>query len=101
MQGAVCHKLPEDKISSCLHLLGMHQDEFIQALSGQEPKQLDIVLCYEQSTACVGVKLHTFMDRTSTTLERDIDALLYENKDKVLFAKPTHSSSTGHPKEEL
>ncbi|KAK7940367.1 hypothetical protein WMY93_003693 [Mugilogobius chulae] len=92
MQGAVCYKLPEDKRSPCLHLFGLHQDEFRQALSGKDSKQLDILLCYEHSTACVGVKLQSFKDQRSTTLESDIEALLRENKDKVRFVKPIHSA---------
>lgn len=35
---------------------GSHYDKFNSALLTKEPKHLDIVLCYEQSTACVGVK---------------------------------------------
>ena len=35
-------------------------DQFHAALVDKEPKNLDIVLCYEQSTACVGVKRQSF-----------------------------------------
>lgn len=35
---------------------GSHYDQFSSALLTKELKHLDIVLCYEQSTACVGVK---------------------------------------------
>lgn len=80
-------QVPEDKMkSSCLDLLGQsikqqdwslfmsyysnnlhlyvdpgsHYDQFSSALLTKEPKRLDIVLCYEQSTACVGVKRLSF-----------------------------------------
>lgn len=35
---------------------GSHYDQFHSALLSKELKHLEIVLCYEQSTACVGVK---------------------------------------------
>lgn len=37
-----------------------HYDKFRVALANKEPKYLDIVLCYEQSRACVGVKRQSF-----------------------------------------
>lgn len=37
-----------------------HHDKFQAALMNKEPKNLDIVMCYEQSTACVGVKRMSF-----------------------------------------
>lgn len=37
-----------------------HYDQFHAALVNKEPKHLDILLCYEQSTACVGVKRTSF-----------------------------------------
>ena len=37
-----------------------HYDHFHVALLTKEPKHLDIVLCYEQSPACVGVKRQYF-----------------------------------------
>lgn len=37
-----------------------HYVQFHAALLNEEPKRLDILLCYEQSTACVGVKHTSF-----------------------------------------
>ncbi|CAL1588338.1 unnamed protein product [Knipowitschia caucasica] len=101
IRGYVCNKLAEDKRPSCMQLLGMFRDEFSQALAGKvsDPKQLGVVLCYEQSKACVGVKLHSFKEHPNLNLERDIDDLLRDNKEKVRFVKPIHS--TGMRKEEL
>lgn len=37
-----------------------HYAQFHAALLNKEPKHLDILLCYEQSRACVGVKHTSF-----------------------------------------
>lgn len=43
--------------------LDSHRNQFRAALVKEEPKNLDIVLCYELSHACVGVKRRTFQVR--------------------------------------
>ncbi|XP_011602243.2 uncharacterized protein isoform X2 [Takifugu rubripes] len=109
ISGDVCENLltykqvPEDKIkSSCMDLLGSHYEQIHSALLSQELKRLDIVLCYEQSTACVGVKHLSFEDaRKRTFAESDIEALLQDNKENVRFAQPVHAELPDHPKEEL
>merc|ERR1719357_2090572 len=92
ISGSVCEKLlsykhdrfSKDKmISSCKHLLDSHYNQFHAALVNKEPKQLGIVLCYEQSTACVGVKRQSFDESKTTFTESDIDALLRDNKENV------------------
>lgn len=44
----------------CIPCTESHYDQFNTALMNKEPKHLDIVLCYEQSRACVGVKRTSF-----------------------------------------
>lgn len=79
---------PKDMKSSCVHLLGEitkkqyctrflylqyfyiipssftyldnHYDQLHAALVNRKPKRLDLFLCYEQSTACIGVKRESF-----------------------------------------
>ncbi|XP_073351096.1 uncharacterized protein [Pagrus major] len=111
ISGGVCEKMlsykhdhvSKDKMtSSCMHLLESNHDQFNLALVNKEPKHLDIVLCYEQSTACVGVKRQPFEDsRKSTFTESHIEALLRDNKENVRIARPTHSGSLTHSGEEL
>ncbi|KAM3598598.1 uncharacterized protein V6R79_020149 [Siganus canaliculatus] len=111
INGGVCEKLlsfrhghvPKDRIvSSCMHLLESHYDQFHAVLINREPKHLDIVLCYELSIACVGVKRQSFEDTKKTTFtEGDIEALLWDNKERVRIADPVHSDSPVHSKEEL
>ncbi|KAG7242911.1 hypothetical protein INR49_018166 [Caranx melampygus] len=110
ISGRACEKLlyykhdhiSNDKLmSSCTHLFDSHHDQFHEALVNKEPKNLDIVLCYEQSTACVGVKRMSFKDSKTTFTESDIDALLRDNKENVRIAKPTYSGSPAHSRDEL
>ncbi|KAM9346725.1 uncharacterized protein ABDE67_013366 [Symphorus nematophorus] len=111
ISGGVCEKLlyhkhdhvSQDKItSSCMHLLESHYDHFHIALLNKEPKHLDIILCYELSTACVGVKRQSFEDsKKSTFTDSDIEALLQNNKENVRIAQPTHPGSPGHSRDEL
>lgn len=37
-----------------------NHEKFRAALVNKETKHLEIVLCYEQSAACIGVKRHNF-----------------------------------------
>ena len=37
-----------------------HHEKFSEALLNKEPKGLEITLCYEQTSLCVGVKRHSF-----------------------------------------
>ncbi|KAE8283189.1 hypothetical protein D5F01_LYC18590 [Larimichthys crocea] len=109
IRGGVCEKLlsnrhvsQEKMASSCMHLLESHYDKFRVALANKEPKYLDIVLCYEQSRACVGVKRQSFEDsKKNTFTESDIEALLRDNKENVRIAQPIHSGSPVHPRDEL
>ncbi|TNN85501.1 hypothetical protein EYF80_004134 [Liparis tanakae] len=98
ISGGVCEKLlsyKHDHVSmaqiksSCMHLLESHYNQFHEALVNKEPKHLDIVLCYEQSMACVGVKRQSF--GSSKTTEIDIEALLLDNKEHLRIAQPVHS----------
>ncbi|KAG7504943.1 hypothetical protein JOB18_019899 [Solea senegalensis] len=81
------HKTNNKLVSSCIQLLGKvrgilladlysvlnfyktpslnphtdsHYAQFREALVNKEPKNLGIVLCYEESKACVGVKRQSF-----------------------------------------
>ncbi|KAM9843382.1 uncharacterized protein ACBR49_012598 isoform 2-T2 [Aulostomus maculatus] len=108
LSGDVCEKLPsgkhfsKDKIASaCLHLLESHHNQFHAALVAKNPKHLDIVLCYEQSRACVGVKRQSFEDSKLPFTERDIDALLHDNKERLRISQPVHSGSSVHSKDEM
>ncbi|CAB1422109.1 unnamed protein product [Pleuronectes platessa] len=110
ISGGVCEKLMSNKhdhhtndklLSSCSHLLDSNYDRFHAALVDKEPKHLDIVLCYEQSTACVGVKRQSFEDSKTPFEEGHIAALLQENKEKVRFAQPVHSGSPTGSRDEL
>ncbi|KAM7372003.1 hypothetical protein PAMP_009202 [Pampus punctatissimus] len=110
ISGGVCEKplfykhdhfSKDEMTSSCMQLLDSHYNQFHAALVNKEPKHLDIVLCYEQSTACVGVKRQSFEESKTTFTERDIDALLRDNKENVRIAQPIHSSSHVHSKDEL
>ncbi|CAK6964734.1 hypothetical protein PFLUV_G00176590 [Scomber scombrus] len=110
ISGGVCDKLlsykhgqsSKDKMTSyCIHLLDSHYDNFHAALVNKEPKHFGVVLCYEQSTACVGVKRQSFEGSKTTFTESDIDALLWKNKENVRIAKPIHSGSPVHSKDEL
>ncbi|XP_036944483.1 uncharacterized protein LOC119013738 isoform X3 [Acanthopagrus latus] len=111
LSGGVCEKtlsykhdhVSKDKMtSSCMHLFESNHDQFNLALVNREPKHLDMVLCYEKSTACVGVKRQSFEDsKKSTFTESDIEALLRENKENVRIARPTHSGSPVHSGGEL
>ncbi|KAM6913903.1 uncharacterized protein PEZ65_014408 [Lycodopsis pacificus] len=110
ISGGVCEKLLSykhddvsmDKMtSSCVHLLESHYDQFHEALVNEGPKHLDIVLCYEQSMACVGLKRQSFESSKTTFTESDIEALLRDNKAHVRIAQPVHSGSPVHSKDEL
>lgn len=37
-----------------------HHEQFSEALLNKEPNHLEITLCYEQSSTCVGVKRKSF-----------------------------------------
>ncbi|KAF7654114.1 hypothetical protein LDENG_00073850 [Lucifuga dentata] len=87
--------------SSCIHLLDNHSDQFYAALVNKEPKHLDIILCYEQSAACVGVKRKSFENSKSPFKNSDIDALLQDNKEKVRLTQPVRSGSPFPSKDEL
>ncbi|KAF3700188.1 Centriolar coiled-coil protein of 110 kDa Centrosomal protein of 110 kDa [Channa argus] len=100
ISGGVCKKLlsyQQDHVSmdkmrsSCMHLLDSHHEQFREALVNREPKHLEIVMCYEQSTACVGVKRQSFKDSKTTFTKSVIDALLRDNKGNVRIAQPIHS----------
>ncbi|KAF1379490.1 hypothetical protein PFLUV_G00176590 [Perca fluviatilis] len=108
--GGVCEKLlsykhdhdSKDKTtSSCMHLLESHYDQLHVALVNKEPKHLDIVLCYEQSRACIGVKRQSSESSKTPFTESDIEALLRDNKEHVRIAQPVHSGSPVHSKDEL
>ncbi|AWP18920.1 Hypothetical protein SMAX5B_020886 [Scophthalmus maximus] len=110
IRGGVCKNLLSHKhdhntndklMSSCRHLLDSNYEQFHAALVNKEPKNLDIVLCYEQSTACVGVKRQSFEDSKATFTESDIDALLQDNKESVRIAQPIRSGSPMHSRDEL
>ncbi|KAJ4931698.1 hypothetical protein JOQ06_010138 [Pogonophryne albipinna] len=111
LNGGVCEKLQtlkhdlvsqENMISSCKHLLESHYDQFHVALMNKEPTaRLDIVLCYEQSKACIGVKRQSFESSKTTSFESDIEALLLDNKEHVRIAQPVHSGSPMHSSDEL
>ncbi|KAM9394259.1 uncharacterized protein KZ484_005330 [Pholidichthys leucotaenia] len=110
LSGELCEKLvshnhdqiSKDKLaSSCAFLLEANYKEFHAALLDKEPENLNVLLCYEQSNACVGVKLQTFEDSKGTFTAADIDALLHENKEKVRIARPVHPGPSVHPGDEL
>lgn len=106
---------------------GSHYDQFSSALLTQEPKHLDIVLCYERSSACVRVKrlafevsLNKLMEhmrllwpsdedlcilgqdaKKITFTESDIEALLQDNKEILRFSQPVPVGLPGRAREEL
>ncbi|KAM6966104.1 uncharacterized protein LKV04_018602 [Tautogolabrus adspersus] len=110
LHGAVCKKLnsiqhahvSKDKlVSSCMKLIDSNYDQFYEALLTKEPKNLSVVLCYEQSTACVGVKRKSFEDSKTNFSDSDIEALLQANKDNVRVSQPIHSGSPVDSRDEL
>ncbi|KAJ8254200.1 hypothetical protein COCON_G00208120 [Conger conger] len=94
--------LPVDKLrAACKHLLDVHGEEFRDALLRRESERLDILLCYEKSLACVGVKRHANKNKNSFT-DNDIEALLQQNSADLRIARPVHSNITEtHLKDEL
>ncbi|GLD69103.1 uncharacterized protein AKAME5_002041800 [Lates japonicus] len=108
ISGGVCQKLlsykhdhiTKDKLtSSCNHLLDSYYAQFHAALVNKEPKNLEIVLCYEQSPACIGVKRQSFEVSKTSFTDNDIDALLQDNKENVRIAQPRRSVSNTHHRE--
>lgn len=110
LHGGVCQKLQsfqharvsKDKlISSCMQLMDSNYEQFYEALATKEPNNLKIILCYEQSKTCVGVKRKSFEDSKKTFSDSDIEALLQSNKVNVRIVQPIHSGSQDHLKDEL
>ncbi|CAJ1075006.1 hypothetical protein PFLUV_G00176590 [Xyrichtys novacula] len=110
LHGDVCKKLhsfqhahiSKDKlIISCMKLMDSNYDQFYEALVAKEPNNLGIVLCYEQSRACVGVKRQSFEDVKQSFSADDIEALIQANKEKVRISQPVHSGSRESPRDEL
>ncbi|KAA8585091.1 hypothetical protein FQN60_003785 [Etheostoma spectabile] len=108
--GGVCEKLMSYKhdhdskdtmTSSCVQFLESHYDQLHVALVNKEPKHLDVVLCYEQSRACIGVKHQSSESSKTPFTESDIEALLRDNKEHVRIAQPVHPGSPVHSKDEL
>ncbi|XP_078807738.1 uncharacterized protein LOC144994301 [Oryzias latipes] len=100
--GQLCHHLlsynqehaTKDKVlSACTELLDSHRDQFLAALAREEPKNLSIVMCYEQSHACVGVKQKSQEDSKVDFAESDIEALLQTHKENVRIAQPITAHS--------
>ncbi|KAK0141502.1 hypothetical protein N1851_021396 [Merluccius polli] len=69
LSGEVCdrpvfhnHKVAykDTMTSSCKQLLEDHHEEFSEVLLSEEPKNLEITMCYELSSSCVGVKHQSF-----------------------------------------
>ncbi|MEQ2242236.1 hypothetical protein ILYODFUR_033597 [Ilyodon furcidens] len=93
--------VPKDKMkSACLHLLDSHRTQFRAALVKEELKNLEMVLCYELSYACIGVKRQTFQDSKATYTNIEIDALV-RDKENVRIAKPIHAASPEQRRNEL
>ncbi|KAJ8346073.1 hypothetical protein SKAU_G00302660 [Synaphobranchus kaupii] len=94
--------LPVDQLrAACKHLLDVHGEEFRDALLRRESERLDILLCYESSLACVGVKRHTDQNKNSFT-DNDMEALLQQNSANLRTARPVHTNITKtHLKDEL
>ncbi|XP_077412332.1 uncharacterized protein LOC144043021 [Vanacampus margaritifer] len=96
----VCNRLnshkqfTKDKLTTaCIQLFDSHYDQFHAALLSHEPDRLDVVLCYEKSTACVGIKRHSFEDSKIPFTDDYIENLLQNHKDNVRITQPIHSSS--------
>lgn len=95
--------LPADQLrTACKHLLDVYGEEFRDALlRRRESERLDILLCYESSLACVGVKRHADQNKNSFT-DSDIEALMQHNSVDLRVARPVHTNITKMPlKDEL
>ncbi|KAM6905284.1 uncharacterized protein FYW49_015286 [Xenentodon cancila] len=108
LSGQLCENLSynehvsKDKMkSTCRRLLNSHKEKFHVALVNEKQKNLSIVLCYEQSHACVGVKRQHFQDSKAIFTETDIDALLRDNQENVRVARPLHAGSPAHKRDEM
>ncbi|KAM4534654.1 uncharacterized protein V3H82_024561 [Fundulus diaphanus] len=92
----------KDKMkSACMHLLDSHHNQFRAALMKKELKNLDMVMCYELSHACIGVKRKTIQDSKATFTDTEIDALLRDNKENVRIAQPVRPTSSEQRRNEL
>lgn len=97
----LCEKLEDVSKSACMHLLDSNRDKFRTYLLKEVPKNLDIMLCYEVSHACIGVKRQAFQDSKPTFTDAEIAALLRDNKENVRVAHPTHEALPEQRRNEL
>ncbi|KAJ8251511.1 hypothetical protein GJAV_G00222140 [Gymnothorax javanicus] len=85
--------IPVDQLrTACKHLLDVHGEEFRDALLRKKSTRKDILLCYESSFACVGVKRHT--NKESSFTDKDIEELLQKNNAELRIARPVHTNIT-------
>ncbi|XP_014910960.1 uncharacterized protein LOC106961626 isoform X3 [Poecilia latipinna] len=87
--------------SACIHLLDSHRTQFRAALVKKETKNLDIVLCYELSHACIGVKRQTFQDSKATLTDDEIAGMLRDNPENVRISQPIYEASPEQRRNEL
>ncbi|KAG9340434.1 hypothetical protein JZ751_021547 [Albula glossodonta] len=93
--------LPDDKFTvACKHLLDVHGEDFRDALLRRESERLDVLLCYQSSLACVGVKRHANQNKASFK-DSDIENLLEENRENIRITRPVHTNFTKMDKDEL
>ncbi|KAG5832603.1 hypothetical protein ANANG_G00292860 [Anguilla anguilla] len=100
--------LPADQLrTACKHLLDVYGEEFRDALlRRRESERLDILLCYESSLACVGVKRHADQvgqqENKNSFTDSDIEALMQHNSVNLRVGRPVHTNITKMPlKDEL
>ncbi|XP_066544972.1 uncharacterized protein LOC136712345 [Amia ocellicauda] len=95
------YNLPTDNmVAACRHLLDTHDKEFLELLLSRRTGELDVLLCYELSLACVGVRRRQQENREKAEFT-DMDSFLQGQKEKVRFVNPVHSNSTVSAREEL
>lgn len=108
LDNEVCNMLPPGKgsklTSACVKLFDSHYEDFYLALLSQGPHLLDSLLCYQKSTACVGVnkedeeeEQESFGDTESIFVDEHTQASHGDNEEEVHIAQ--HSQTA--PKDEF
>ncbi|RVE69514.1 hypothetical protein OJAV_G00078670 [Oryzias javanicus] len=87
------HVSKDKMLYACRELLDSHRDQFHAAVAHEEPKNLPVVMCFEQSHACVGVKQKSQEDSKVDFAESEIEALLHKHKKNVRIAHPVNAHS--------
>ncbi|KAK6475957.1 hypothetical protein HHUSO_G23955 [Huso huso] len=78
----------------CEHLIEVHGEALNEVLQSRSKDDFEILLCYEHSLACTGVKRNNPQNNGKPPFkDQDIKILLEKNHKKVRFVNPVHSST--------